>query len=92
MLVKKGFFPSCFHFLLWECPSHFPSLFLQVDHLEIPGKSRIRVPGLNDPVELGLLDYFYYPISGSGIITVLDMLLQFHYNYSSKFYNIYLSK
>ncbi|XP_054720474.1 valine--tRNA ligase-like [Uloborus diversus] len=38
---------------------------IEVDHVEIPGKTKIRIPGLADPVELGLLDYFYYPIANS---------------------------
>ena len=37
-----------------------------MDHLEIPGKTKMRVPGLNEPVELGILDYFFYPVINSG--------------------------
>ncbi|GBN35808.1 Valine--tRNA ligase, partial [Araneus ventricosus] len=37
----------------------------KVDHLEIPQKKKVRIPGLKDPVELGLMDYFYYPVENS---------------------------
>ncbi|GFT87988.1 valine--tRNA ligase, mitochondrial [Trichonephila clavipes] len=38
---------------------------IEVDHLEIPEKKKVRIPGLKDPVELGLMDYFYYSIVDS---------------------------
>ncbi|GFS72161.1 valine--tRNA ligase [Nephila pilipes] len=38
---------------------------IEVDHLEIPEKKKIRIPGLKDPVELGLMDYFYYNVVDS---------------------------
>ncbi|CAL1300408.1 unnamed protein product [Larinioides sclopetarius] len=38
---------------------------IEVDHLEIPQKKKVRIPGLKDPVELGLMDYFYYPVENS---------------------------
>lgn len=31
----------------------------------------MRVPGLTEPVELGILDYFFYPVVNSGIYLLL---------------------
>ncbi|KFM58340.1 Valine--tRNA ligase, partial [Stegodyphus mimosarum] len=38
---------------------------IEVDHLEVPGKTIKRIPGLSEPVVLGLLDFFYYPVLDS---------------------------
>lgn len=51
---------------------------LQVDHLEIPGKTKVRIPGLKDPVELGVLDYFYYPVVDSGNFFHVLFFFQLH--------------
>ncbi|KAG8176947.1 hypothetical protein JTE90_013624 [Oedothorax gibbosus] len=38
---------------------------IEVDHIEVPGNKKVRIPGLKDPVVLGLMDYFYYPVADS---------------------------
>ncbi|XP_035216698.1 valine--tRNA ligase-like [Stegodyphus dumicola] len=38
---------------------------IEVDHLEVPGRTIKRIPGLSEPVVLGLLDFFYYPVLDS---------------------------
>ncbi|KAF8787895.1 Valine--tRNA ligase like protein [Argiope bruennichi] len=63
-LFKKPFFRQG-NLLNWSSQIRSVISDIEVDHLEIPQKKKVRLPGLKDPVELGLMDYFYYPVENS---------------------------
>ena len=44
---------------------------IQVDHLEVEKRTLIKVPGYEEPVEVGVLTSFAYPLEdGSGEVVV----------------------
>ncbi|XP_015907219.1 valine--tRNA ligase [Parasteatoda tepidariorum] len=49
----------------WSCELKSVISDIEVDHIEVLGKTRIRIPSLKDPIHLGLMDYFYYPVLDS---------------------------
>ncbi|KIY98671.1 hypothetical protein MNEG_9290 [Monoraphidium neglectum] len=55
----------------WDCRLRTAVSDIEVDYIDVPGRTLINVPGFDQPVEFGVLTSFAYPLeSGEGEIVV----------------------
>ncbi|KAL7749939.1 hypothetical protein RI367_004815 [Sorochytrium milnesiophthora] len=76
-LHRRGLVYRDTRMINWCCTLETVISDMEVDHLAITGPTKISVPGRANPVEVGVIHKFAYPLSdGSGEITVATTRLE----------------
>lgn len=52
-------------FVHWSCTLQSAIADFEVEHLKLNGRKMLSIPGMNEPVEFGIIDRFAYPIMNS---------------------------
>ncbi|KAH7424251.1 hypothetical protein KP509_12G097300 [Ceratopteris richardii] len=69
-LYKKGLIYRAVRLVNWDSTLKTAISDVEVDYEDIKGKTLLKVPGYEEPVEFGTLTSFAYPLEGGGEIVV----------------------
>ncbi|XP_023237498.1 valine--tRNA ligase-like [Centruroides sculpturatus] len=64
-LFNQGLIYRKERFVHWSCILQSAIADFEVEHLTLNGRTMLSIPGMNEPVEFGIIDRFAYPIMNS---------------------------